>query len=298
MVAPTRGVHYLWIVQNDRLHRVLPGTGEWHVVGGADWRGPASIAAADGALYIINNDRLHRVEPDSGAWQVLGGPDWGGKAFLVKASRGLFAVQNGYFHRVEYDGSWQVLGDWVWQRTLAMTTTPTSIYAIRDKENGFPEGSLWRIRPSGAPERHLELRNFVGTSAMTSIGELLYFVRKDTLIRVNLDAPRAPDRFKVIGTAGDWAGTQAMCSLAGKLFIVENDRLHSVDPTSGAWTVLGDPAWPGSAAMTILGVPQRSSIDSIPRPSGGLPQRDRRVRAERRSGTDKAKPVRTRRNTR
>lgn len=51
---------------------------------------------------------------------------------------------------------------------------------------------------------------------------------------------------------GSWQGTNAMVALDGYLYIIQNSRLHRVNPSDGSWQLLGGLSWPDTEGMTAL----------------------------------------------
>jgi hypothetical protein len=62
----------LYIVQNQRLHRVSPSDGSWQVLGPPVWAGTDAMTELNGMLYIVQNEHLYRVSPSHGSRQVVG----------------------------------------------------------------------------------------------------------------------------------------------------------------------------------------------------------------------------------
>lgn len=56
----------------------------------------------------------------------------------------------------------------------------------------------------------------------------------------------------ILGDAG-WGVPTAIAALGNHLYVMENNRLHRVNPADGSWVVLGDADWGAPTAVTALG---------------------------------------------
>jgi len=49
---------FLYIIENQKLHRVDPRTGDWGALGGQNWKvHPIVMTTLDDGLYVIENSR-------------------------------------------------------------------------------------------------------------------------------------------------------------------------------------------------------------------------------------------------
>jgi hypothetical protein len=187
----------IYIIQNNRLHRVNRIATDWQVVGDASWDGATQIASIGNSLYIIQNASLHRVDPASGSYQVLGGQVWAGATSMTAHSGNLYIIQAGNLHRVNpADGGWAVIGPQsTWSGTTRMTAMGGSLYVIQN-------GTLHAVNPSDGNYAVVGSGNWSGSSTISAARGLLYIIQHGFLHRVN----PANGRWEVLGPA-EWGGT-------------------------------------------------------------------------------------------
>lgn len=273
----------MWIIQNNRLHRVNPDNGYWAVLGNADWSGATSMTARwrpdQEALYIIQNNRLHQVNPVNGSYTVLpgqGGKEavWDGPTSMAAIGDFLYVVQNSRLHRVELNGHYQVLPDQrgnetVWGGITAMAATwypEEQLYIIQN--NRLHRVSLnghWEVLPSQSGNEAV----WDGPVVMTAIGDMLYIVQNSRLHQVRLNG-----HYQVLPDQNDnqavWGGATSITAVRDpgveSLYIVQNSRLHRVG-LNGHWQVLPDQngneaVWGGASKMMQSFVPGRFPFPS------------------------------------
>jgi Trypsin len=172
---------HLYIVQNERLHRVSPVDGSWQVLGPPAWAGTEAMTALNDALFIVQNQRLHRVSPVDGSWQVLGPPAWAGTEAMTALNDVLFIVQNQRLHRVSpVDGSWQVLGPPAWAGTEAMAALDGVLFVVQNQR-------LHRVSPVDGSWQVLGPPAWAGTEAMAAYDGAPFVVQNERLHRVLAD---------------------------------------------------------------------------------------------------------------
>jgi hypothetical protein len=52
--------------------------------------------------------------------------------------------------------------------------------------------------------------------------------------------------------AVDWSGATSAARLSTRIYVIQADHLHKVNPADGTYTVLGGPAWPGQTTMAVI----------------------------------------------
>jgi hypothetical protein len=131
----------LYVLQNSTLHRVDPETGAYTVLGGSDWKGATAMTALKGRIYLIQNRRIHRVDPQTGQWTVIGQDSWSGPAYMVGLGDRLFVIQNNRLHAVNpVDGTWNLLGNDDWSGATGLVSVQGLLYAIRNQ-------TMYRVDP-------------------------------------------------------------------------------------------------------------------------------------------------------
>jgi len=50
----------------------------------------------------------------------------------------------------------------------------------------------------------------------------------------------------------DWSGATSAARLGTRIYVIQADHLHKVNPADGTYTVLGGPAWPGQTTMAVI----------------------------------------------
>jgi hypothetical protein len=68
----------------------------------------------------------------------------------------------------------------------------------------------------------------------------------------NLARVHTDGTWKTIGKA-DWTDTEGMAALNGRLYVVQNGALHLVDHNTGTFQILGQNVWTGTEGMTGFG---------------------------------------------
>jgi len=224
---------WLWIIQNDGLHRVDPATGLWETLAGT-WNGHTSIAALSGRLYIIQNDGLHRTDPATGLWETLAGT-WNGHTSMAALGDRLYVIQNDGLHRVDpATGLWETLAG-TWNGHTSMTALGDRLYVIENEK-------LRRVDPVTGNWETLA-RDWIGHTSMTALGDRLYVIENEKLRRVD------PVTGNWETLAGDWIGHTSMTALGDRLYVIENEKLRRVDPVTGNWENLAG-TWNGLTSMT------------------------------------------------
>lgn len=52
--------------------------------------------------------------------------------------------------------------------------------------------------------------------------------------------------------AVDWSGATSAARLSTRLYVIQADHLHKVNPADGTYSVLGGAAWPGQTTMAVI----------------------------------------------
>jgi hypothetical protein len=194
----------IYVIQNERLHKVNPADGSYTVLGGADWAGPTSMSVINSTIYITQGDGLWKVTSTStGAHTRVGTADWTGATSLAAHGTSLYIIQNEHLHQVNpTDGTYTILGGADWEDGTTMASVGGNLYITQND-------GLWRITnlTTGAYTR-VGTADWSGATSMTALDSRLYIIQADRLHRVE----PSTGSFTVLGGL-DWEGFTAMTAM-------------------------------------------------------------------------------------
>ena len=122
----------LFVVQAGALHSMNPNDGKYKVLGKVgDWTGHTSMASSSTDLHIIQDEKLWRVDPATGQFSRLGDSAWKNPAYLASAGGKLLALENSRFHIIDkVTGGYSVKGGQDWSLTTAFAADEGMAFAI------------------------------------------------------------------------------------------------------------------------------------------------------------------------
>lgn len=183
-------------------------------------------------LYVVQNRKLHIVDPNTGKWRVLGTRLWDR---IARVDDHLVALFWGRLYRVERgtgEASWRSTREWAPRPIIGLGNSAYSVQL---------DNRLWRIDPNTGDGD--VVGNSTWDTKMTTLGSELILMRQSRFCRVSPESGAIP-----FESAAEWAGTSAICCHNRELYIIQEGRLHRVNPMTGQYAVIGND-WSGEAQM-------------------------------------------------
>lgn len=129
---------YLYIIQNQSLHKVDPSNGSY-TYGPGIWSGAnLELAAVGSYLYIIQNKILHQVSPSTLTYtQYYTNTQWSEytnrPVEMIGANGKLYIVNNATIHEVDpSNGQYVQLGSDIWTGDLKMAANSDWLYIVQN----------------------------------------------------------------------------------------------------------------------------------------------------------------------
>lgn len=258
--ASAQTIDDLYAIQGGEMFQVDNDTGGYVQVGANNvWAGATSFATDHGvAGWVIQANKLWSVYLGDPGYTELGTGTWDGPTEMttgiqINPSTGLWTR---YLWIVQDDTLWKVNAEtgqitqlgpanaWIGATSMAFTdydATDNDIFIVQSS-------TLWRVNSVTGAYAQLGATNaWAGETSMTAWSTAsLRIVQGGRL----WSASTSTGAYAQLGTAF-WPTTTSMATLGGSLYIIDSDRLHKVNGTTGAWSYIGDPGeWAGP---TLLG---------------------------------------------
>lgn len=231
----------------------------------------AAEPPVNNSLYMVQGRYLLRTDDESGVYVTLTHANWsrttsmaavGGKLYIVQAG-GLYCADPATAELCRtFPGTWD---------------GPTTMTAIGTKLFITQDDSLWAVdTTTGSFTRLGSAGSFSGVTSMvgrgTAFGNILYFIQDGNLSSFNVLFSLVP---KKISPRAEWGGPTSMAFLAGKLYIVQDNGLWTIDDlATGTYSRVGTADWSGATSMTAMNgslfITQDSQLWSVDPASGAL----------------------------
>ena len=185
-VSMTALENSLYIIQNDKLHRVNPQTGTRTVLAG-DWPGFSVMTAVGDKLYILQGGKLHQFDPRTNQNHVLRNSDDWSKVTAMTAVNGRLYLFSGNLHRVDLETGMSTL--LTWDRLVNLTGF-ASLATIAEQLYMLHGDRLYEL--TLPDNNHNQLTSRIvsrqfqhGPTSLTSKNDLLYAIDEDIVYGVN-----------------------------------------------------------------------------------------------------------------
>lgn len=200
-------------------------------------RGSDTIAMTvlDGLYTIEKNGALYRTDTATGKRLQSGKPEFANTEFLFAKTGYLYTIEtDGSLYRISAsDGSWKRVGEaGDWKNTIALfPMTLDTLYSIERS------GALYKTDLASGRWVQLGKAEFANTRFMFGDGVYLYTIEADgSLYRVS----SRNGTWSGLGRAGDWKNTIVGTSYKTGIYTVEQDgALYETDMSTGAWKQIG-----------------------------------------------------------
>ncbi|MBB6272705.1 hypothetical protein HDF26_003162 [Pedobacter cryoconitis] len=132
--------------------------------------------------------------------------------------------------------------------SITPTPPPSSGFNLQNARLFMANPSGYNMRKADyvtGGQRNFAEQVWANIQGMTSLNDYLYVVQADNLHKVDKDG-----NFILLGELGIWKGTEGIASSTnGYLYIVQNSRIHKVNPTTGEFSIIGNPEWANTDAI-------------------------------------------------
>jgi hypothetical protein len=207
-----------------------------------------AMTSHNSLFTIEKGGALYRIDPTTGMRRQTGKAEFANTKFLFGQSGYLYTIEtDGSLYRISpVDGSWVLVGQaGSWKNTIALfPMIPTLLYSV-ESNGALYKTDLTKVRwvQLGKPE-------FANTRFIFGRDQYLYTIESDgSLYRVN---PRN-GRWRGLGRAGEWKGTVLATSFKTRIYTVEqNGALYETDMGTGAWKQIGKPEFAKAKFMSWL----------------------------------------------
>lgn len=231
----------LYGVDNGRLYRIDPETGERKRIGTTVFNNVTSITSANLYIFIISDNSLWKVSPFTGAATKFNNGLWDGYTDMTSDGSNLYIIQNNHLLKVDIFGKYKALGSAAWAGNVTMTFSKSdhSLYIIQnsrfhkvDKNTGS-----WQVRGPAAWGGHAE---------MVSNKDGVFAIQNRSLHKVYTHS----GRWKVIGPYYAWHGFFSMTSVSDDIYSLGNGRLYKVNLSTGNWEAKSSTNWSYASRIT------------------------------------------------
>ncbi len=199
-------------------------------------------AAASICGQIFPKTYFYRSSYDAGKCGTLCDPPDPNKVPVdsIPLEDAIYGFEDGALHRIDpYFGRFGFLSG-SWKDLQAATFLNGTLYVIQN-------ASLHRVDPATGAYSVIGTQYYSGSlpTWLTPVGNRLFAMYGNSIREVNTN----DNSNRIVGTVRGWPRTQGFAASDKFLYIIQNDRLHEVNPESGSYRVLGAADWSGSTIV-------------------------------------------------
>jgi len=236
----------LYIIWNKYLYAVNVKDGSYAAIDNT-WSGfnAKFIAEDDAYLWAINGETLWRVDRLSGKFKSFGS-GWSGAMGVTGIVNGntRWAIQGTNLYAINAQGQRFKVTNRNWNSAQAILAHKDYVFVVRS-DNRLVRVDLNTPEPKVVRDLGGGWSNVKAIAVSRASSNEVYIIRGSSLYRVNIDTGNA-----VVVGLSQWAGTEGMAGIDGKLYIVAGGILWEVDENGNRRSLGG--GWSGTQSMGVV----------------------------------------------